>query len=91
VFLCLHICGVSPAKDGVAVTDDQGLDATSGVLKLETPPRECRQCAHHRQLPLVYGRSASWTAVFVRQDGWKLVQTHASIAVRNDEVGWSYD
>ena len=32
-----------------------------------------------------------WTAVFVRQDGWKFVQTHASIAVPNDEVGWSYD
>lgn len=31
-----------------------------------------------------------WTAVFVRQDGWKFVQTHASIAVPNDEVGWTY-
>ena len=31
-----------------------------------------------------------WTAVFVRQDGWKFVQTHASIAVPNDEVGWAY-
>jgi ketosteroid isomerase-like protein len=31
-----------------------------------------------------------WTAVFVRQGGWKFVQTHASIAVPNDEVGWIY-
>ena len=31
-----------------------------------------------------------WTAVFVRQDGWRFVQTHASIAVPNNEVGWTY-
>ena len=31
-----------------------------------------------------------WTAVFVHQDGWKFVQTHASIAVPNDEAGWTY-
>jgi len=31
-----------------------------------------------------------WTAVFVNQDGWKFVQTHASIAVPNDQVGWTY-
>ena len=33
-----------------------------------------------------------WTAVLVREhDVWKFVQTHASIAVPNAEVGWSYD
>ena len=32
-----------------------------------------------------------WTAVLVQQDGWKFVQTHASIGVPNDAVGWSYD
>jgi ketosteroid isomerase-like protein len=33
-----------------------------------------------------------WTAVLVREDDvWKFVQTHASIAVPNDQVGWSYD
>lgn len=33
-----------------------------------------------------------WTAVFVRNDGvWRFVQTHASIAVPNDQVGWSYE
>jgi hypothetical protein len=37
------------------------------------------------------GRSVSprWTAVFHREDAaWKFVQTHASIAVPNEEVGW---
>ncbi len=40
------------------------------------------------------GRSVSprWTAVLHREgDAWKFVQTHASIAVPNDEVGWVYD
>jgi ketosteroid isomerase-like protein len=33
-----------------------------------------------------------WTAVLVREDeAWKFVQTHASIAVPNDQVGWTYD
>ena len=33
-----------------------------------------------------------WTAVLVREDNtWKFVQTHASIAVSNDQVGWTYD
>jgi len=31
-----------------------------------------------------------WTAVLIRQGGWKFVQTHASIAVPNGEVGWTY-
>jgi ketosteroid isomerase-like protein len=31
-----------------------------------------------------------WTAVVVDQGGWKFVQTHASIAVPNDQVGWTY-
>ena len=35
--------------------------------------------------------SPRWTAVFHREDGgWRFVQTHASIAVPNDQVGWSY-
>jgi len=39
------------------------------------------------------GRTVSprWTSVFHREDGvWRIVQTHASIAVPNDEVGWTY-
>ena len=39
------------------------------------------------------GRSVSprWSAVFhVEDDEWKFVQTHASIAVPNDEIGWRY-
>jgi ketosteroid isomerase-like protein len=33
-----------------------------------------------------------WSAVFLRIGGsWQFVQTHASIPVRNDQVGWSYD
>ena len=36
--------------------------------------------------------SPRWTAVFVRHDGvWQFVQTHASIAVANDQVGWTYE
>jgi ketosteroid isomerase-like protein len=35
--------------------------------------------------------SPRWSAVFHREDGdWKFVQTHASIAVPNDEIGWEY-
>jgi ketosteroid isomerase-like protein len=33
-----------------------------------------------------------WTAVLRRgAGGWQFVQTHASIAVPNDEVGWTYE
>ena len=33
-----------------------------------------------------------WTAVLLRDNGtWKFVQTHASIAVKNNQVGWTYD
>jgi ketosteroid isomerase-like protein len=33
--------------------------------------------------------SPRWSAVFHLEDGeWKFVQTHASIAVPNDEIGW---
>ncbi len=42
---------------------------------------------------LADGRSVSprWSAVFHREDGeWRFVQTHASIAVPNDQVGWEY-
>jgi ketosteroid isomerase-like protein len=32
-----------------------------------------------------------WTAIFRNEDGvWRFVQTHASIAVPNDEIGWVY-
>jgi len=32
-----------------------------------------------------------WSAVFHLEDGtWKFVQTHASIAVPNDQIGWVY-
>jgi ketosteroid isomerase-like protein len=35
--------------------------------------------------------SPRWSSVFHLEDGiWKFVQTHASIGVANDEVGWSY-
>lgn len=35
--------------------------------------------------------SPRWSAVFHKEDGvWRFVQTHASIAVPNDEVGWEY-
>ena len=33
-----------------------------------------------------------WTAVFVsRDDVWQFVQTHTSIAVGNDDAGWTYE
>ncbi|MGE0226887.1 MAG: nuclear transport factor 2 family protein [Dehalococcoidia bacterium] len=36
--------------------------------------------------------SPRWTAVFHREDdGWKFVQTHASIGVGNDQAGWVYE
>ena len=36
--------------------------------------------------------SPRWTSVFRRRDGvWTFVQTHASIAVPNDAVGWQYE
>lgn len=32
-----------------------------------------------------------WSAVFHNEDGvWRFVQTHASIAVPNDQIGWVY-
>ena len=35
--------------------------------------------------------SPRWTSVFHREgDGWRFVQTHASIGVGNDDVGWIY-
>ena len=35
--------------------------------------------------------SPRWSAVFHREDDvWKFVQTHASIPVKNDEIGWEY-
>ncbi|HLB61784.1 MAG TPA: nuclear transport factor 2 family protein [Actinomycetota bacterium] len=35
--------------------------------------------------------SPRWSAVFHREDGeWRFVQTHASIAVPNEEIGWQY-
>ena len=35
--------------------------------------------------------SPRWTSVFHREaDQWRFVQTHASIGVSNDEVGWTY-
>jgi len=35
--------------------------------------------------------SPRWSAVFLREDDtWRFVQTHASIAVPNDEIGWQY-
>ena len=35
--------------------------------------------------------SPRWSAVFHKEDDvWKFVQTHASIAVPNDQIGWEY-
>jgi ketosteroid isomerase-like protein len=35
--------------------------------------------------------SPRWSAVFHREnDEWKFVQTHASIGVPNEEIGWAY-
>ena len=47
----------------------------------------------HLTITLPDGRSVSprWSAVFQHEDGvWKFVQTHASIGVPNDEIGWVY-
>jgi hypothetical protein len=47
----------------------------------------------HLTITLPDGRHISprWSAVFHKEDGvWKFVQTHASIGVPNDEVGWHY-
>ena len=36
--------------------------------------------------------SPRWTAVFHKEgDVWKFVQTHASIPVPNDQIGWEYE
>jgi ketosteroid isomerase-like protein len=36
--------------------------------------------------------SPRWSAVLRREDGaWRFVQTHASIGVPNDQIGWLYD
>lgn len=35
--------------------------------------------------------SPRWSAVFRQENGgWKFVQTHASIAIPNEEIGWVY-
>ena len=35
--------------------------------------------------------SPRWSSVFHREDGtWKFVQTHASIGIANEDVGWEY-
>lgn len=35
--------------------------------------------------------SPRWSAVFHLEDGvWKFVQTHASIGVANEDIGWEY-
>jgi hypothetical protein len=35
--------------------------------------------------------SPRWSAVFHMEDGvWKFVQTHASIGIANEDVGWTY-
>ena len=45
-------------------------------------------------IALADGRKVTprWTAVLVRDDGrWQFVQTHASIGVTNEDIGWSYE
>ena len=47
----------------------------------------------HLRITLADGGSITprWSAVFHKEDGvWKFVQTHASIAVPNAEIGWVY-
>jgi ketosteroid isomerase-like protein len=47
----------------------------------------------HVTIAMPDGRHVSprWSAVFHLEDGiWKFVQTHASIAVPNDQIGWTY-
>lgn len=47
----------------------------------------------HVTIAMPDGRQVSprWSAVFHLEDGiWKFVQTHASIAVPNDQIGWVY-
>ena len=47
----------------------------------------------HVTIAMPDGRRVSprWSAVFHLEDGiWKFVQTHASIAVPNDQIGWVY-
>ncbi len=35
--------------------------------------------------------SPRWSAVFHRENGdWRFVQTHASIGIPNQEIGWTY-
>jgi hypothetical protein len=35
--------------------------------------------------------SPRWSAVFHLEDGaWKFVQTHASIGIANEDIGWEY-
>jgi hypothetical protein len=35
--------------------------------------------------------SPRWSSVLLQEDGaWKFVQTHASIGVPNDKIGWEY-
>jgi hypothetical protein len=35
--------------------------------------------------------SPRWSSVFHREDGvWKFVQTHASIGIANEDIGWEY-
>jgi ketosteroid isomerase-like protein len=46
------------------------------------------------KISLPDGRCVSprWSAVFHQENGtWKFVQTHASVAVSNDQIGWTYD
>ncbi len=35
--------------------------------------------------------SPRWSAVFHLEDGvWRFVQTHASIGIANEDIGWVY-
>lgn len=44
------------------------------------------------QLPDGHTVAPRWTSVFHREgDGWKFVQTHASIGIGNADIGWEYD
>jgi ketosteroid isomerase-like protein len=47
----------------------------------------------HVTITMPDGRTVSprWSAVFHLEDGdWKFVQTHASIGIPNDQIGWVY-
>ncbi len=66
------------------------------TTRRQTPGDPGRGGSPHRIQPscalLVFALRARWSAVFRKDAGeWQFVQTHASIAIPNDQIGWSYE